>query len=191
MVSFVMYDIHYLLIMLNVLSEDACIASSAPLMQTEDRTFRFWKQRFDVPFIAVDGGWSSWSSWFPCSHQTSSSSDSAEDQCRCRTRQCNNPAPQNGGSPCVGIAIAVTNCTVHGGWTAWSSWSACSQSCGLAVKTQRRTCGNPAPAHGGRVCVGQDRNEIYCTSNPPCPGEWKWLISSPISPTWLNKEIHM
>ena len=41
MVSFVMYDIHYLLIMLNVLSEDACIASSAPLMQTEDRTFRF------------------------------------------------------------------------------------------------------------------------------------------------------
>jgi hypothetical protein len=39
------------------------------------------------------------------------------------------------------------------------------------VKTQRRTCGNPAPAHGGRVCVGQDRNEIYCTSNPPCPGE--------------------
>lgn len=143
----------------------------------------YWKQSVtQCPVLTdpVDGGWSSWSSWFPCSHQTSSSSDSGEDQCRCRTRQCNNPAPQNGGSPCVGIAIAVTNCTVHGGWTAWSSWSACSQSCGLAVKTQRRTCGNPAPAHGGRVCVGQDRNEIYCTSNPPCPA----MTLAPLDGQW-------
>ncbi|KAJ9597085.1 hypothetical protein L9F63_027025, partial [Diploptera punctata] len=86
-----------------------------------------------------------------------------------RTRRRSMPL-QNGESPCIGISVAVTNCTVHGGWTSWSSWSACSQSCGLlAVKTQRRTCGNPAPAHSGRVCVGQDRNEIYCTSNPPCP----------------------
>ncbi|XP_069679507.1 semaphorin 5c [Periplaneta americana] len=139
----------------------------------------YWKQSVtQCPVLTnpVDGGWSSWSSWFPCAHQTDTGSSSSisspspgEDQCRCRTRQCNNPPPQNGGSPCSGIAVAVTNCTVHGGWTAWSSWSACSQSCGLAVKTQRRVCGNPAPAHGGRVCVGQDRNEIYCTSNPPCP----------------------
>ncbi|PSN40455.1 Semaphorin-5B, partial [Blattella germanica] len=140
----------------------------------------YWKQSVtQCPVLTdpVDGGWSSWSSWFPCSHQTEtgsvgssgSGSGSGDDQCRCRTRQCNNPPPQNGGAPCAGISVAVTNCTVHGGWTAWSSWSACSQSCGLAVKTQRRTCGNPAPAHGGRVCVGQDRNEIYCTSNPPCP----------------------
>lgn len=168
-----MYDIHTSYLPPYQSREDKCIANSAPLIQTEDRPFQVLKTNFDVPVIAVDGGWSSWSSWFPCSHQTSSSSDSGEDQCRCRTKHCNNPAPQNGGSPCVGIAIAVTNCTVHGGWTAWSSWSACSQSCGLAVKTQRRTCGNPAPAHGGRVCVGQDRNEIYCTSNPPCPGECK------------------
>ncbi|KAJ9581072.1 hypothetical protein L9F63_023751, partial [Diploptera punctata] len=138
----------------------------------------YWKQSVtQCPVLTdpVDGGWSSWSSWFPCSYQVEtglssiSGSGQGEDQCRCRTRHCNNPSPQNGGSPCIGISVAVTNCTVHGGWTSWSSWSACSQSCGLAVKTQRRTCGNPAPAHGGRVCVGQDRNEIYCTSNPPCP----------------------
>jgi len=130
--------------------------------------------------VAVDGGWSSWSSWFPCSYQTDSSSGSGDDHCRCRTRQCNNPPPQNGGAPCAGIAVAVTNCTVHGGWTAWSSWSACSQSCGMAVKTQQRTCGNPAPAHGGRVCVGHDRNEIYCTSNPPCPGVFCTQFESPL-----------
>lgn len=55
------------------------------------------------------------------------------------------------------------------GWTEWSHWSACSQTCGIAVKTRRRTCGNPKPANGGRVCVGPDRAEIYCTNLPPCP----------------------
>lgn len=92
----------------------------------------------------------------------------------------------------IGITTMVTNCTVHGKWTEWSSWSACSQTCGTAVKSRRRTCGNPAPAHGGnisssecflmfvvliwhdfhelgRTCVGPDRQELYCTNLPPCP----------------------
>lgn len=29
--------------------------------------------------------------------------------------------------------------------------------------------GNPAPAHGGRTCVGPDRLEMYCSNLPPCP----------------------
>lgn len=91
----------------------------------------------------------------------------------CQTRTCNNPAPKNDGLPCFGESIAVANCTVHGGWTPWSAWSACSATCGLAVKTRSRTCTNPAPAHGGRVCVGQDHSEVVCAGNPPCP------ISSP------------
>lgn len=70
---------------------------------------------------------------------------------------------------CSGTSIAVANCTVHGGWTSWSAWSECSATCGIAVKTRTRTCTNPAPAHGGRVCVGQDRSEVLCTGNPPCP----------------------
>lgn len=64
----------------------------------------------------------------------------------------------------------VMNCTVHGGWTSWSSWSQCSASCGVAVKSRRRSCTNPAPQHGGRVCVGLDHSEIYCHQLPPCPG---------------------
>lgn len=112
------------------------------------------------------------------------------DECLCQTRQCNNPAPQNGGRVCEGLSIAVTNCTVHGGWTPWSAWSACSATCGVAVKTRRRTCSNPTPAHGGRVCVGQERAEVLCTENPPCPaealppqdgqwGDWKnWTMCS-------------
>lgn len=29
--------------------------------------------------------------------------------------------------------------------------------------------GNPAPAHGGRICLGPDRLEMYCSNLPPCP----------------------
>ncbi|GLH12202.1 Semaphorin-2A [Gryllus bimaculatus] len=159
-----------------------------------DPLAKYWLQNStQCPVLThpVDGGWSSWSNWSPCTHlNDNEGSLSDHDKCLCSTRQCNNPAPQNGGVSCKGMSMRVTNCTVHGGWTSWSAWSACSQTCGTAVKTKRRTCGNPAPAHGGRVCVGQDRSEIYCTSNPPCPvltppprdgqwGEWgEWNTCS-------------
>ncbi|XP_050547311.1 semaphorin-5A-like [Daktulosphaira vitifoliae] len=115
----------------------------------------------------VDGGWSSWSAWSQCI-QNINGKDSA-DQCLCSSRSCNNPEPKFGGADCQGSTIQVTNCTVHGQWSSWSDWSACTQSCGSAVKVRKRTCGNPAPAFGGRVCVGRDTEEIFCHSNPPCP----------------------
>lgn len=91
------------------------------------------------------------------------------DTCQCQTRVCNNPPPENGGATCSGSKIKVANCTVHGNWTPWSPWSACSQTCGFAIKTRRRTCTNPAPAFGGRVCVDHDHDEIVCIDLPPCP----------------------
>lgn len=93
------------------------------------------------------------------------------DICQCQTRDCNNPPPQHGGAPCTGARVRVTNCTVHGEWTAWSAWSACSQTCGFAMKTRRRTCTNPAPAFGGRVCVGHDHDDNICIDLPPCPAK--------------------
>lgn len=111
----------------------------------------------------VDGGWSRWSSWTTCKQEGST------DPCLCRHRTCDSPTPSRDGADCIGSNTEVTNCTVHGGWTAWSSWSQCSATCGIAVKTRRRTCSNPAPRHGGRVCVGQERTEIYCHSLAHCP----------------------
>ncbi|KAF5284738.1 hypothetical protein FQA39_LY04463 [Lamprigera yunnana] len=116
----------------------------------------------------VDGGWTSWSDWSSC-HLQNGQDLLLSDKCLCQTRLCNNPSPKNGGKLCVGLSIAVTNCTIHGGWTPWSAWSACSATCGVAVKTKRRTCSNPTSAHGGRVCVGQDYAEVLCSENPPCP----------------------
>mgnify|MGYP005983464147 CR=1 FL=1 len=133
---------------------------------------KYWDQAIPAcPVLdaQIDGGWSSWSTWTACVHRAAPDAEPA-DNCMCQTRECNNPAPKNGGRPCSGLAIAVANCTVHGGWSDWSAWSACSATCGTAVKSRTRTCSNPAPAHGGRVCVGQDLATAFCDAEiPPCP----------------------
>ncbi|KAJ7335035.1 hypothetical protein JRQ81_012976 [Phrynocephalus forsythii] len=46
---------------------------------------------FNPGQVAVDGRWSCWSSWSACQQGE-----------RSRTRECNNPAPGNGGKPCPG-----------------------------------------------------------------------------------------
>lgn len=155
---------------------------------------RFWFQYANecpLSTAPIDGGFSAWSEWSNCYEYSNDNrhESSIEDTCLCRTRACNNPAPRNGGAPCEGnypiihrfhfklltrpnlfsgLTVSVTNCTVHGKWTEWGPWSTCSQTCGTAIKTRRRTCGNPAPAHGGRTCVGPDRTEMYCANLPPC-----------------------
>ncbi|XP_030569728.1 semaphorin-5A isoform X2 [Drosophila novamexicana] len=127
-----------------------------------------WLQpaQFSCPVLnaPIDGGWSSWSPWAECQQH-----EQPDSSCLCRQRNCNNPQPQHGGVACEGISTQVTNCTQHGGWTEWSTWSPCSQTCGIAVKTRRRTCGNPRPAHGGRMCLGPEHAEMYCSHLPPCP----------------------
>lgn len=125
-----------------------------------------WIMNRNSFLMSVDGGWGEWSEWAQCAH---TGEGAQGDRCSCRQRHCDRPAPAHGGQRCLGHGHEVTNCTRHGGWTEWSAWSACSQTCGLAVKTRRRSCGNPEPAFGGRLCVGPDRDEIYCPSNPPCP----------------------
>lgn len=47
----------------------------------------------------------------------------------------------------------------NGGWTPWSSWGQCSSTCGIGFEVRQRSCNNPSPRHGGRVCVGQGREE--------------------------------
>ena len=131
----------------------------------------------------VDGGWSGWDAWQPCRQLEAADADGEQrtgEPCLCRRRQCSSPAPARGGAPCVGLAAEVTNCTRHGGWTSWSAWSACSEPCGVAVKSRRRSCSSPAPTHGGRDCSGDAQQEIMCHSNPPCPSE----TSLPVDGGW-------
>ena len=108
--------------------------------------------------------------------------ESSGDYCVCRKRKCDSPSPANGGSGCDGRDLDVTNCTQHGQWTTWSEWSACSKSCDLGMRSRRRNCGNPAPAFGGRVCVGQDVDNQFCDNLPNCPKTSAALVYDNIVP---------
>ncbi|TKC36722.1 hypothetical protein EI555_015341, partial [Monodon monoceros] len=55
----------------------------------------------DYKSNAVDGNWGCWSSWSTCDATYK----------RSRTRECNNPAPQQGGKSCEGERRQVEHCT--------------------------------------------------------------------------------
>ncbi|XP_070183045.1 netrin receptor UNC5C-like isoform X2 [Littorina saxatilis] len=51
-----------------------------------------------------DGGWSAWTDWSDCSATCGKGK-------KRRTRACDNPAPLNGGAPCIGESQAFVDCT--------------------------------------------------------------------------------
>lgn len=176
-------------------ARELCILAGS---RTGDPTFKQDTRTCGTVNAPVDGGWSTWSNWEPCMQDGTSISlydYDKPDMCMCRTRRCDNPRPAYGGQTCEGARISVTNCTVHGGWSAWSGWSKCSASCGIAIKSRRRYCTAPEPKFGGRVCVGLDIDDVYCNL-PPCPdptlaavdggwtewGPWSICTSAPGGP---------
>uniref|UniRef100_A0A8C5FCX4 A disintegrin and metalloproteinase with thrombospondin motifs 2-like n=1 Tax=Gadus morhua TaxID=8049 RepID=A0A8C5FCX4_GADMO len=55
-----------------------------------------------------------------------------------------------------------------GGWASWSLFGSCSRSCGGGVQYRTRHCTGPAPANGGRPCIG-NRFEFQLCSLGDCP----------------------
>ncbi|KAG9356143.1 hypothetical protein JZ751_000987, partial [Albula glossodonta] len=134
----------------------------------ESRTISQWEQSItECPRrnVTVDGGFGPWSGWRPCGH----SDEGEAGSCLCRTRSCDNPSPQCGGRQCAGVSVEVANCSRNGAWTPWSPWVPCSTSCGIGFQVRQRACSNPAPLHGGRICVGQGREERYVCFAPRHP----------------------
>ncbi|XP_060774363.1 semaphorin-5B-like isoform X1 [Neoarius graeffei] len=121
--------------------------------------------------LTRDGGFSPWSSWQACTHDDGGESSST---CLCRFRVCDDPVPQCGGAECVGPTMEVTNCSRSGSWTPWSSWAQCSTTCGVGFEVRQRSCSNPTPRHGGKVCVGQTREERLCNEDSVCPLPVSW-----------------
>ena len=58
---------------------------------------------------------------------------------------------------------------VNGAWSAWSAYGSCSKTCGTGLKTRTRTCTNPAPVNGGRICYGAASSSTSC-KDASCPG---------------------
>lgn len=58
---------------------------------------------------------------------------------------------------------------VHGGYSLWSTWRACSVTCGKGIQKRSRLCNNPFPANGGKPCQGSDSEMRNC-QRKLCPG---------------------
>ncbi|XP_004706727.1 hemicentin-1 [Echinops telfairi] len=119
----------------------------------------------------VDGSWSEWSSWEECTRTCGHGN-------RTRTRTCNNPAAQHGGRRCEGNAVEIIMCSIrpcpiHGAWSPWQPWGACSQSCGKGTQTRRRLCNNPPPSFDGSHCKGAETQMQVCNERL-CPVDGKW-----------------
>lgn len=116
----------------------------------------------------IDGGWSDYTSYGPCSATYEIKNKKLGKRTissRCgngthvRTRNCNNPYPQYGGSQCVGDSKQVETCasnvtcpskmkwlekneaythiSVDGGWSTWAE-SPCSSTCGIGYRVRQR-----------------------------------------------------
>lgn len=66
---------------------------------------------------------------------------------------------------------SITWFTVNGGYSPWTTWSACPSKCGksAAYRSRTRQCNNPKPAFGGRPCVGPPVEKELCPVKL-CPG---------------------
>ncbi|XP_065194347.1 papilin-like isoform X3 [Sycon ciliatum] len=138
-------------------------------------------QQFQTCNCAVNGGWSSWTSYGHCFGVSGG---------RCsiqRHRTCTNPTPSNGGAQCTGdsLQLMTCSCPVDGRWSTWTAIGTCSVSCGSGNQIRVRSCNSPPPAHGGRVCSGQNRQTVSCQTNPcPINGKWsQWSAFSQCSKT--------
>ncbi|XP_052813147.1 semaphorin-5A-like [Mya arenaria] len=104
--------------------------------------------------------WSDWSAWSDCSQSCDRGRIS-------RHRLCNVPPHLTDGI-CIGGDTETEECVIRefcpfdGQWALWSTWSTCSGSCGDGVETRNRSCSDPAPAYGGKVCPGHDIETNPC-----------------------------
>ena len=65
--------------------------------------------------------------------------------------------------------------SVDGGFSKWSDFSECSKSCGEGVKQATRTCSNPEPKFGGKLCIGEFVQSQLCNLKE-CPSKLFFYI---------------
>jgi hypothetical protein len=131
---------------------------------------RMDRQQCYATHCPIDGGWTLWASYGPCSATCGVG-------LRKRTRKCANPRPANGGRYCEGVSSDTEPCKdrlcpVDGGWSPWTGYSKCSASCGEGTRLRTRSCSNLPPLR--HDCVGKKRETKSCRENDFCPVDGDW-----------------
>ncbi|KAL5018398.1 hypothetical protein ScPMuIL_004120 [Solemya velum] len=76
---------------------------------------------------------------------------------------------------------------VDGSWSSWNQWSECSAKCGKGTQRRSRSCSNPSPMNGGKVCPGDAVQKLPCNSICPVTGGWSvWSSWSTCSPDCIH-----
>lgn len=140
------------------------------------------QQTCNTQHCPIDGGWTPWSIYSPCTKTCGTGSKS-------RTRTCSSPPPQYNGKVCSGASLETATCNtnhcpVDGGWSAFSAYSPCTKTCGGGTMFRQRTCTNPSPEYGGALCIGFASETTQCNAqNCPIDGNWgEWT-------QWTNCDV--
>ena len=59
---------------------------------------------------------------------------------------------------------------IDGSWTSWAANNPCTVSCGGGTELHSRSCDNPIPEYGGRLCSGDTVKTVDCGMEP-CPSK--------------------
>ena len=71
------------------------------------------------------------------------------------------------------ITIFCFVLAADGGFSEWSTWTACSVSCGTGFQLRHRACTNPPPAHGGQNCEISNSTEGRTCTIKDCQSQGK------------------
>ena len=93
------------------------------------------------------------------------------------------------------LSTTFTLLLVDGGYSLWSSWTVCSQSCDGGVQTRSRTCTKPKPAHGGLLCsqqrLGPATQLRNCNTRIRCPGNIIAIYSFTKDPSMIDSRLDL
>eukprot|EP00118_Oscarella_pearsei_P012583 m.93683 g.93683 ORF g.93683 m.93683 type:complete len:315 (+) comp36795_c0_seq5:312-1256(+) len=106
----------------------------------------------------VDGEWSHYSLWSPCSKSCGGGQQTRYR--RCNSRTC-------GGANCPGLSYQTMWCNTHccsvdGQWSHWESWGQCSRSCSTGITTRYRQCDFPSSTCQAKRCPGSSQSQKKC-----------------------------
>lgn len=117
-----------------------------------------------VRHCPINGNYTEWTEFTSCSLTCGGGT-------RNRSRTCLNPRPQYGGLNCSSLGPAQEGedcnthaCPIDGGYSEWSTFGACSATCGNGLKRRTRFCNSPPPQYGGMDCsiIGPAQETRVC-----------------------------